>query len=323
MKLLKNFIINFFFIFLSIFFTLFICELILRIKHSIIVNYDIEMWKYAKQLKQKDFNPKIGHVHIKNKSAFLQNVEIKINNHGHRDIYLSNDILQKYEKRFLILGSSITLGWGVPNENTFSNVLNEISKSNNKNWLFVNGGIGNYNTERYVNNYFKNWKQLDFTEIVVQFFVNDTELIKPNESNFFTQHSHLGVVLWRLYNSYKASLKKENIIEYYQKKYDDKYQGFQIAKKELKNLKRHCDSKKINCTIVLMPDIHKLNPYNLFFINQKILTLSKELGIPYLDLLPALKNYDEKMLWNKHQDPHPNSFSHKIIAEEIYTFLSK
>jgi hypothetical protein len=323
MKFIKNFIINFFFISLSILSGLIVCELALRIKHAIVPNYDIEMWKYAKQLKQKDLNPKIGHVHIKNKSALLQKVEIKINNHGQRDIYLDNDILKKYEKRFLILGSSIALGWGVSKKKTFSNTLNKISKSNDKNWIFINGGIGNYNTERYVNNYLKNWQQLDFTDIVVQFFVNDTELINPNKTNIFTQNTHLGVVIWRLYNSYKASLKKESIIDYYKEKYDDSYLGFQIAKKELNNLKRHCDLKKINCTIVLMPDIHKLTPYNLFFINEKISLLSKELDIRYFDLLPALKNIEQAKLWNKYQDPHPNSYGHEIIAKEMYTFLSK
>jgi len=323
MKFLKNFIINSFFISLSVLSGLIVCELALRIKHSIVPNYDIEMWKYAKQLKQKNINPKIGHVHIKNKSALLQNVEIKINNHGQRDIYISNDILKKYDKRFLILGSSIALGWGVLKEKTFSNILNNISKSNYKNWIFVNGGIGNYNTERYVNNYLKNWKQLDFTDIVVQFFVNDTELIKPNKTNIFTRNTHLGVVTWRLFNSYKASLKKENIIEYYKEKYNDKYLGFQVAKKELANLKKHCDLKKINCTIVLMPDIHKLTPYNLSFINQKISLLSRELDMPYLDLLPALQNVEESKLWNKYQDPHPNDYSHNLIAQEMYSFLSE
>lgn len=323
MKLSKNFIINCFFIFLSIISTLIICEIALRIKHSIVPSYDIEMWKYAKQLKQKNFDSKIGHTHIKNKAAILQDVEIDINNFGQRDIYLDNTILQKYEKRFLILGSSIALGWGVSSDKTFTNILNNISKSNDKNWLFVNGGIGNYNTERYVNNYFKNWKQLDFTDIVVHFFVNDTELIIPNKTNIFTRHTHLGVVTWRLFNSYNASLKEENISQYYKKKYNDNYLGFKIAKTELTNLKKHCDLNNINCTVVLMPDIHKLKPYNLAFINHKISVLAKELNMPYLDLLPAFKNIEKNSLWNKYQDPHPNSYGHKIIAEEIYNFITK
>ena len=60
MKFIKNFIINFFFISLSILSGLIVCELALRIKHSIVPNYDIEMWKYAKKLKikAKRFKPK-------------------------------------------------------------------------------------------------------------------------------------------------------------------------------------------------------------------------------------------------------------------------
>ena len=72
-----------------------------------------------------------------------------------------------------------------------------------------------------------------------------------------------------------------------------------------------------------MPDIHKLTPYNLSFINQKISLLSRELDMPYLDLLPVLQNIEEIKLWNKYQDPHPNSYSHNIIAQEMYSFLSK
>jgi hypothetical protein len=66
---MKSKITNFFRIIILIFFSLFIsliiCESILRIKHSIIPNYDIEMWKYAKLLKVKSENEKIGHIHKK------------------------------------------------------------------------------------------------------------------------------------------------------------------------------------------------------------------------------------------------------------------
>ena len=44
----------------------------------------------------------------------------------------------------------MALGWG-EQDKTFTSELKNIKK-NNKN-CFCNGGIGNYNTERYVNNY--------------------------------------------------------------------------------------------------------------------------------------------------------------------------
>ena len=67
---------GFLLIIISVIFTFFLCEIILRIKHSIIPNYDIEMWKYAKELKVSVSDKSIGHVHRPNKSGIFQKVEI-------------------------------------------------------------------------------------------------------------------------------------------------------------------------------------------------------------------------------------------------------
>ena len=72
-------------ILISLFVGLIFCEIFLRIKHKYVIDYDIEMWKYAKQLKTQVDNKKINHIHVKNKSAVLQGVEIKINNFGQRN----------------------------------------------------------------------------------------------------------------------------------------------------------------------------------------------------------------------------------------------
>ena len=107
--------------FLSILISLLICEATLRIKNSIVPDYDIEMWKYAKKLKQKSPDKSIGHTHLIDKSAVLQKVKIETNNYGMRDIFINNDTLNRYDRSFLFLGSSITLGWGVENSKTFIN----------------------------------------------------------------------------------------------------------------------------------------------------------------------------------------------------------
>ena len=49
-----------------------VLEVALRVKNSSMRNYDIEMWRYAKELKVRSQNPALGHVHLKNKSALLQ-----------------------------------------------------------------------------------------------------------------------------------------------------------------------------------------------------------------------------------------------------------
>ncbi len=318
-NLLKTFII----IFISTLLGILFCELILRVKHHYVIDYDIEMWKYAKKLKIKVDNKKINHVHIRNKSAKLQNVEITINNYGQRDINYNKTLLDNYEKRFLILGSSIALGWGVENDKTFISYLNKKANDEGKKWIFINGGVGNYNTQRYINNYFENWSKLGFSDIIVHFFVNDTEVIKETKQNFFLTHTHLGVVIWKLLNSYISSFEQEKLKDYYKERYEDNYLGFQTAKKELKRLKKHCKTNELNCYIVLMPDIHKLNPYELSFINEKVKKLSNELGLPFLDLLKSFVEIEEQKIWNKYNDPHPNEFGHTLIGKSIFSFLSK
>ena len=92
---------------------------------------------------------------------------------------------------------------------------------------------------------------------------------------------------------------------------------------ELKKLKEHCVINKINCMIVLTPDIHKLNPYKLLFINKKMETIAKDLEFKYYDLLPNFEKINERKIWNKYNDPHPNEIGHKIMGEAIYGFLKK
>ena len=320
---IKKILSSFFIIIFSFLIGILICESVLRVKHKFIINYDIEMWKYAKKLKIKVDNEKINHVHVKNKSAILQNVEIKINKFGQRDVDYDQVLLNKYERSFLILGSSVAMGWGVEKEKIFSSKLNEKSLANKKNWIFINGGVGNYNTERYINNYFENWSDLKFTDIIIHFFVNDTEIIKPAKVNFFTNHFHLGVISWKLFNSYISVFNPENVEDYYQKKYQDNYDGFLIAKNELLKLSKYCKNNNIKCHIILMPDIHKLNPYKLGFINKKMKLIAKELNYNFFDLLSIFEGKDEKTVWNKYGDPHPNAYANNLISENIFLYLNK
>ena len=81
----------------SIAFALIICEIILRVKHNIIPNYDIEMWKYSRELKQFSKNSTLGHEHRPSSSATLQSVSIRINNQGIRGKNIGPK--QKYIKR--------------------------------------------------------------------------------------------------------------------------------------------------------------------------------------------------------------------------------
>src|SRR5215207_9135802 len=59
-------------------------EGVLRLKNSSQQNYDIEMWRYAKELKTPSDIEVLGHEHLPNREATLQNTQIRINAEGLR-----------------------------------------------------------------------------------------------------------------------------------------------------------------------------------------------------------------------------------------------
>ena len=147
--------------------------------------------------------------------------------------------------------------------------------------------------------------------------------LKDSKANFFTMYTHTGVMVWKFFNALKSDLSPENIDSYYKKLYQDDFDGLKIAIKELKRLNSHCEDKEINCVIVLIPDIHKLNPYKLEFINNKMSNFSKSINLKYFDLLDIFQSEDEKKVWNKYNDPHPNQYAHNLIATDIFKKLNK
>src|SRR6266446_2988779 len=96
-------------------------EGMLRVKNSSMKSYDVEMWRYANELKVKVDDPALDFDHVRNRSAVLQGVNIHLNDSGLRGPDLQNPA--NIERRILLLGGSITLGWGVPEEETVTSRL--------------------------------------------------------------------------------------------------------------------------------------------------------------------------------------------------------
>ena len=91
-----------------------LAEGVLRLKNSAMTNYDIEMWRYANELKQKSDDPALDFDHLRSKKALLQSTEIRLNSWGLRG---PEPLPERADlRRILFLGGSITLGWGVPED---------------------------------------------------------------------------------------------------------------------------------------------------------------------------------------------------------------
>ena len=73
-----NFIYLIFLVSISVIISLAMGEGFIRIKNYNMKNYDIEMWRYAKEIKIQSENPILGHEHVPSSSAILQSVNIRI-----------------------------------------------------------------------------------------------------------------------------------------------------------------------------------------------------------------------------------------------------
>ena len=319
---LKNYIVNTSILVFSIITILVIIESFLRIKNHFIIDYDIEMWKYSKYLKIPDKNKKINHIHKKNTSAKLQNVEISTNSLGMRGDDKDIENWKSSDLRILLLGSSITLGWGVENQKVLNKIIEKNAKENNLRWSTLNAAVGNYNTERYINYFFEYNQSLEPDIIIIQYFINDAEILKPNRGNIITRNFHLGVMLWRYFSLFKDELNRKNISQYYEEIYKVE-KNSKIVNKNLNKMQNYCLKKQIRCILVYTPDIDLLKSgYDFNFIRNYMQKLTKEIGMEFFDVTNAIKNkINLKMTNVEYKDRHPNSTGHEIMGKEIYKLL--
>jgi lysophospholipase L1-like esterase len=296
-------------------------EIALRIKNSDMRNYDIEMWRYALELKKRADDPVLGHEHIPSRSATLQSVEIRINERGLRGPPVPPP--QPGQRRILFLGSSVTLGWGVPEAETVEARLQRMFQDRGENVVVMNAGIGNYNAERYVQRFLTTLADLQPTDIVVHYFVRDAEHLDAGGGNWFLRNSELAVTLWIAGQRLFGRVGEESLVDHYKSMYRADQPGYQAMVAALARLAAYAKERKIRVWLAMTPDVHDMVDYKFGFIHEQVKAVADRLGFRYVDLLPSMRNLTPQQLWSMPGDPHPNGLGHKLMAEALFPFLSQ
>ena len=283
-------------------------------------NYDIEMWRYARELKQPSEDPSLGHEHIKNASALLQSVEIRTNEWGLRGGPVVD--MPFGGRRILFLGASITLGWGVKEEDTLTALVERRFEEKGEPAQVLNAGIGNYNAERYVQHFFRDLKGLKPTDIVVHYFLRDAEKLEAGGGNVFLRNSELAVTLWIAMNRLVGPQGEKSIEGHYKAVYDPASEGYRTMETSLKELADYAKANNIRITLAMVPDVHNLENYSFTDIHARMKTLAEALGYRFVDLLPAFGTLAPKDVWAMPGDPHPNALGHKLMADALFPVLA-
>jgi lysophospholipase L1-like esterase len=318
-KSINKIILNTLVIALSVIISLVSIEFLLTLKNSNMKNYDIEMWKYSKELKFKSPNPILGHEHIPSKAAKLQNVDIRLNEYGMRGAKIGN--LLNYDRKILFLGSSITLGWGVDEKEVFTSLLQEEFTKSGQSTLVLNAGIGNYNTERYVELFFTKLNSLGVTDIVIHYFINDAEELNSGRTNWLLKNSQLAATIWMAIQKLSFFGEDTSLVRHYKNVYKHDSDGFKKMRRSLEKISDYAKSNQVNLYLTIIPDVHNLAEYPFHFIHESMEKIAEELNFKFLDLYPAFADIDEKDIWAMPGDPHPNALGHRIMKEQIYPIL--
>jgi len=293
----------------------------LRLKNSSMSNYDIEMWRYARELKYPSPNPVLGHDHLKNRSALLQSVEIRTNEWGLRGPAVPP--LAPGQRRILVLGSSITLGWGVREEDTLTARLQKLFAERGEDVQVLNGGIGNYNSERYVERFLTELEGLKPTDIVVQYFLRDAEHLEAGGGNVLLRYSELAVSLWIVASRLFDASGEDALKRHYEAIYEPSSRGYQSMLAALRRLADYARENHVRLYLAMTPDVHNLSNYPFGWVHDRMREVAKEDGYVFVDLLPAFGKLTPNEVWAMQGDPHPNATGHRLMAEALFPVLER
>ncbi|GJM15980.1 MAG: hypothetical protein DHS20C13_13070 [Thermodesulfobacteriota bacterium] len=318
---LKNLLIRLLAILIVFIVILTLGEVLIRVYLHFNTAYDIEMTKYALNLKNDSDNKLIGHIHTPNKSMELMDVMVDINSDGLRD--KEYPVSRSDKHRIIFLGDSLTFGWGVKEEETFATLIEEDLSSSSPTEV-LNFGTGNYNTEQEVNLFIEKGLKYNPDKVVLFYFINDAEVTPEKSGLWFLGYSQFISFYWSRINSLLNNfLPSKSFKEYYESLYDENQQGWINARKAIIELRDICESKGIEFQVVLLPELHDVNNEIFANVYNNLALFLKNNNIDYLNLAKLFENHPNQIeLWVSYDDAHPNNIAHKKIAESASKFIS-
>ncbi len=270
--------------------------------------YELEMWKYAREVKVRDPRPDLGHRHRPKAEAQLMGVDVRTNPQGLRGPEIAEQAAPGVA-RIAFVGDSTTLGWGVAEKDTFAaRVIADLVKAGRKVDGF-NLGVGNYNTLQELTLFREVGVPLKPDIIVLTYFINDAEPM-PNYSDddWLTRHSAAWVVLgYRLDSVFRQFGEAPDWKRYYRDLYQPKAPGWLQTQKALGGFADTARDIGAKIVVFHLPELRELKPYPFADVTAKLQAVVEEDGMPFVDLLPAMENLSPPSLWVTVPDPHPNA----------------
>lgn len=302
-------------------------EIVVRVAFHRSMDFDMEMWKYATQIKIPSDDLRLVHEHRPNGRAVLMGVEVTTNGLGLREGQRAKT-KPANTYRIVALGDSITMGWGVAQDMTYPAQLERLLNARvprgfpqDRRYEVLNLGVGNYNTAQEIARLKNLGLALDPDLITLGYFINDAEPTPTPNRGFLIEHSYLFAFAVSRMRLLKPGT--GNYLDYYRGLYRDDQPGWQSAQAALKDLGAIGRERSIPAIMFIIPELHDLSDnYPFAAIHRRLEETAMAAGLPVVDLFRSLKGRKpEQALWVSPLDAHHNAEAQRILAERIYAAL--
>ena len=301
-------------------------EVALRLRFARSLDFAMEMWKYAVELKRPVADPQLSFTHVPNRSAFLMGVRVTTNSQGLRDREYS---LEKPPGvyRIVMLGDSTTLGWGVPAQQTVAKILERrLNQAGGQRFEVLNAGVGNYGTVQEVTHY-KTYDRAFHPDLVIlEYFINDVEPVPREKTMGWLSRSYLAAFALSRYDALlRFSGRRPQWAEYYAGLYEEGRPGLRAAQEALRELAEITSRDGVKLLVAMLPELHEINgTYRFAGEHRKIADALDGTGTPVVELIESLRGHGpESSLWVTPADPHPNGKANALIAAQIAAWVLK
>lgn len=292
-------------------------EILVRLATADQNNYLIEMWRYATLLKRESVDPIVGHEHIPGASARLQGVEVSINSLGMRGPEV--DLASSEKKRVVIVGDSIAMGWGVPEEDTLRGQLSTRLGSNH---VVMTTGVGNMNMSQMVGHWLSYSDKVRPQAVILLATPRAPTIQKPDSAGWLVRHSQLYALIVSFAEmTANAGLGEQGLVDSYRAAWAGG-PGVEAMEGAMEKLKVDQEKHGYRVIVLLVPEPHSFDPYRFDFIDPIMAAEARKRGWAYINPQPVMKTEPAESYWVAPNDVHPNAKAFQVFADLLLPELN-
>lgn len=286
-------------------------------------NFDIEMWRYARNVKQPSPVAGVGHDHQANADEHLMGVTVRTDERGLRRPDAATEAARQPNSRTVIsLGDSLTLGWGVPENATLAVHLEKLlnqraAQTGGLRATVLNAGVGNTNTAMELARYRQSLRQLKPNWVIVGYFINDAEPTPTPSHNWVLENSALAAMLYGA-SRVRGESPYRSYLDYYQALYRDDQAGWQQCQAALRELGALLQQDGVKATLLLLPEMHQPKDFGPFAdIYQRVGDVGRAAGFEVIDASTQFPAGAGDKYFVTPEDAHPNGPAQALFAQAL------